>query len=503
MKTMNKTLCFIIFLLVTILVNTSISLAQEDYQEWLKKQQEAFQEFKDARDKAFTDFLKKEWKEMQAFQGLKRDEKPKPIKIPIAEKLPPLDKLPLKDVTPPKIIKDIPLPEYVPVEEPDLKKKPEPIDIKVGESLQFDYFTAPLTVNYDKALIVPASREISKESISVFWTAISQANYETMLSQAKYYKEQMQLNDWGYSMLLHKIAEDLYPTSQNQRNLFIWFMLSKSGYEAKIGYTDNQIFLLLPSENVLYGLMYFTIDGVRFYLVTFDGHPLKVKTLYTYDGKYPGADKPIDLRITNIPNIKNVTAKRQLKFNYKGQDYKVSVKYNKNAIAFFEYYPQTNLEVYFDAPTSPDANYALLSALQPMVEGKSETEAVNLLLHFVQKSFEYKTDGDQFGREKFLFAEETLFYPFSDCEDRSILFAYLVRNLLGLEVVGLDYPGHIATAVHFTGDVKGDFVMYKGKKYIVCDPTYINANLGMRLPQVKDATPKVIFLSLSSLSGSD
>ena len=98
----------------------------------------------------------------------------------------------------------------------------------------------------------------------------------------------------------------------------------------------------------------------------------------------------------------------------------------------------------------------------------------------------------QFDREKFLFPEETIFYPYSDCEDRSIIFAFLVTRLLGLEVVGLDYPGHIATAVLFTGDVDGDSVVYKNKKHIICDPTYINANYGECMPQFKNVSPEII-----------
>lgn len=46
------------------------------------------------------------------------------------------------------------------------------------------------------------------------------------------------------------------------------------------------------------------------------------------------------------------------------------------------------------------------------------------------------------------------YYPYSDCEDRSILFARLVKDLLGLDVVLLYYPAHIATAVCFKGEVK-------------------------------------------------
>ena len=164
-------------------------------------------------------------------------------------------------------------------------------------------------------------------------------------------------------------------------------------------------------------------------------------------------------------------------------------------IDFYNNYPQTDYEVYFEASLSPEARYSLIHDLKPIVEGKSEAEAVNMLLRFVQTAFEYKKDDVQFGREKPFFVEETLFYPFSDCEDRSVLFAYLVRNLIGLEVIGLDYPGHIATAVKFSTDIEGDFVKYNGKKYIICDATYINANIGLCMSRYKKAEPKVISIS--------
>jgi len=161
-------------------------------------------------------------------------------------------------------------------------------------------------------------------------------------------------------------------------------------------------------------------------------------------------------------------------------------------IDFYNNYPQTDYEVYFDASLSPEARYSLLNNLKPIIEGKSEVEAVNILLRFVQTAFEYENDETQFGREKPFFAEETLFYPYSDCEDRSVLFAYLVRNLLGLKVIGLDYPGHIATAVNFSTDIKGDFVEHKSEKYIICDATFINANLGQCMPRLQNVKPKFI-----------
>ena len=121
-----------------------------------------------------------------------------------------------------------------------------------------------------------------------------------------------------------------------------------------------------------------------------------------------------------------------------------------------------------------------------------QAEAANILIDFVQTAFQYQTDDEQFGYEKPFFVDEVFYYPYCDCEDRSILYSYLVRTLMGLDVVLLDYPNHIATAVCFDENVSGDYLMVEGKKYVVCDPTYIGASIGNAMPQYRDVAAKVL-----------
>ena len=68
----------------------------------------------------------------------------------------------------------------------------------------------------------------------------------------------------------------------------------------------------------------------------------------------------------------------------------------------------------------------------------------------------------------------------------------MVRELLNLEVVLLDYPTHIATAICFPGDVTGDYLMLDGKKYIISDPTYIGAPVGKCAPKYKTISPNIV-----------
>ena len=128
------------------------------------------------------------------------------------------------------------------------------------------------------------------------------------------------------------------------------------------------------------------------------------------------------------------------------------------------------------------------------ISAGSEPEAAEMILNFVQTAFEYKTDDEQFGYETPMFPDETLNYPYSDGEDRAILFATLARDLLGLDVVLMHYPNHIAAAVCFNSDVSGDSVMHKGRKYIVCDPTFIGAPVGVTMPGMNNAEAEIIEL---------
>ena len=56
-----------------------------EYEQWLKQTQSEFQNYLDENDKAFIGFLNKKWEEVEVEKTLKRDIKPKPLEMPIAE----------------------------------------------------------------------------------------------------------------------------------------------------------------------------------------------------------------------------------------------------------------------------------------------------------------------------------------------------------------------------------------------------------------------------------
>ena len=198
--------------------------------------------------------------------------------------------------------------------------------------------------------------------------------------------------------------------------------------------------------------------------------------------------------------------------NYKGEktiksglypNVTATLKINQNLISFYNTYPtsivddniMTKWSIYANTPLAKDVKEQLYSQLKPVINDKTQLEAVNILLNWVQTGFEYEYDDKVWDGDRVFFAEESLNYPFCDCEDRSILFTRLVRDFLGLKCILVFYPGHLAAAVHFTEAVNGDYIQLNGQKYIICDPTYINAPIGATMPGMDNPSAKVIVLN--------
>lgn len=441
---------------------------------------EDLNDFRDERDRDFAEFLEEQWKEFEEFAALVPSRVPKPTTVPVAKSRP-------TDSVPPSGKKiEPPTPAPTPAPTPSIPEgKPGQVRLDV------DFHGLPLKVFYDRSLAVPLGGAVDNHAISDYWKRLSLADFPSLTRQLERLRGGLRLNDWGYFQLVHTIAEGVQ-ASPNEATLFAWFLLTKSGYLTKVGYNEGKVCLLVPSDHTIYQVPFFTLDGVKFYNLTALRETGKVGRLFTYQENYPGADRLVNLDLRDAPLLRTEPESKKLRFRYAGRDHEIAVTASRSLVTFFDHYPQTDLPVFFGASVSPEAEKSLLAGLRPLVVGKTETEAVNLLLRFVQTAFQYKTDDQQFGREKYLFVDETVFFPYSDCEDRSILFSFLVRRLTGLEVVGLLYPGHVATAVRFTGEVKGDQIAVGGKKYIICDPTYINADLGMAMPQFKGVAPEVI-----------
>ncbi len=494
MKTKFFTLFFIIFLLFFVKktfsqedeFNEFKNQVEKDFSDFDKKNKQIFNDFVEKNDKEFADFLRKAWNDYEGNEPEKPKLGNKPDKKPVAK---------IKDV---KIDgqDEIAVCQTVEVIPFALGSALPPIqkEEKGGKkkgTLSVDFFGLEQSFSFDAELSKTFKNgEITPDVIADFWESASNCNHYDLINDLMEFKLQQKLNDWAYYQLITQVSEKI-TSSKNHAKLMKWFLLNKSRYNTKIGYNANNVYVMVATEFMIFGKNYFSFDNTNFFILDNEN----IKALRSYDGNYPDARNKLNFLITQSPVLGTEIKSRSLNLSYLNGKYDINLKYNVSNIDFYNTIPQLDLPLYFNASSSSDFINSLVDNLKPHIESMDEFSAVSFLLKFAQTSFDYKTDPQQFGYEKFFFAEETVFYPFSDCEDRSIFFATLIYELLNLKVVGLEYPGHVATAVCFSENRNGDHLFYNGDKYIICDPTFVNAPVGMCMPQFVSVEAKVIPLN--------
>ena len=492
-------------LLFTFIVSLlSISFLQgQTYEEYLKQHEADFKKFKTdqetaiarlrkeysdyvtKRDREYSAYLKQEWEKFQVFTGKKQPDKPKPKILPVYKPEPgvPINRIPaiqptIETVSPFLNLTHLPM-----------IQKPERVEADL-EIVSFKFCGEKVTLNVDPAIQKITGNIKGKPAIIDFWDKASLTNYPSLVSQLLEKKAQINVNDYGYYMIVNEAATAIFPLEEQSqgRLLFTWFIMVRSGYDVRVAYNNQNLAILIPSYNTVYGKKYLTIGSINFYFFSpFDG-----SDILTYEKTYDEANTPLDFNISNPMNFSSAPLKKTIPLKFRDSSYSFSISYNPGVIEFYKNYPQVDPDVYFNAAVSMSTKQTIAEAFTTVLKGMTEPDAVNLLLSFVQHGFVYKTDPEQFGYEKFFFAEELFHYPAADCEDRSVLFSYLVRHLMSLKMVGIESPNHMFTAIHFNTDAFGDYLTYQGDTYIVADPTFINAPFGKTMPVVNLEDAKII-----------
>ena len=538
----------------TCCMGTQAQVVDDDFDNFIKTEVQSFDKFIDDANKQFISFLRNPWKEFEAKKPVEKRTKPEPVKPVVYDEkkdpvAPPVE-LDIEDILgqstgeskqrPQGKINDG---EKVGFEKPQPKpttptakpatpatkpatptaKPASPTAKPTTPAAKPATPTTPTTppavvpvptakpsapmsalynessekqmINYcgqriyvDKSLKgVCSIGNMREKAVADAYEAMCKADYKPLLADCRQLKKDLKLNDWGVFLFVRDVSNALCADA-HASVVMQQFLLNELGYKSKMARRADrdQMLLFVATDCKMYGRPYFTKDGLNYYNLTSD----ETCQFYMCQEDSPKAKSSIDMQITNAPLL-NSGMVNSVHKNGAGT-VAVSVDVPKSLMLFYKSMPQCDYSVYVNAKVNPAVADRLLSSLAPIVDGKSETEAANLLINFVQTGFKYATDQEQFGYEKPFFVEELFYYPYCDCEDRSVLYSYLVRNLLKLDVVLLDYPNHIATAVCFNENVSGDFVTVEGKKYIVCDPTYIGASIGKAMPQFKRVAAKVL-----------
>lgn len=486
-----KRIASIIAICLSLSCNAQTNEARKAYEEFKQQVNQDFSNFRKQANEQYAKFLEEAWEQFHTLPAIPKpkDETTPPIVAPDEDKDKPIDNrnIPIKNVvTPP-----VPTPQPVPVE--PIKEHPQPQEYTVD----FLYCGTKCSVRINKEVKSALTNlKCDNNNLSKTWTSLSNKGLmNNTIRDCLALRMNMNLCDWAYLNLLYSLSKAIYGKS-NEATMLTSYIYCQSGYKMKFGRSGQSIYLLYASEHGIYDTSYFKIDNIRYYPFECDKNQLEI-----CKGAYP-QEKPLSLYIPQkqafeykASNLRTLTSKRY-------PDVQVQVQVNKNMIEFYNTYPTSEINgnfmtrwaMYANTPLDERVKSQLYPNLTEKIKGLNQLEAVNKLLNWVQTAFVYEYDDKVWGHDRAFFAEETLYYPYCDCEDRAILFTRLIRDLLGLQTILVYYPGHLASAVSFTDEVSGDYILLKGKRFIITDPTYIGAPVGKTMPDMNNSQANVILL---------
>ena len=458
---------------------------QKEYDTFLQEKTQEYEGFRKKIDSEYETFLRQAWKAYETFA---------PLSLPVRERQR-AKAVPSTTRREPAHQPTTPIGIQRPQRTDDGEKnnnRPSVVPPDHPDCSSLSFYGSMVEVNTNVARNLTLTG-IQEPHVANVWRVLCNSPHNTFIGDCQAAKEAHHMSDWTYVKFTQKIGEALYGTDNPDMVAFLqMFILLKSNYKARISRVDNHLKVLVPSTSPIYDMPYIELGGRHYYVVNAD--PNGSGIVYTYTRDYSDTGEIVDIKLDKAPEFAPTVVPRSLTFDADSTELTIDAAVNQNLIDFYRDYPHCDLELHFHTPMSPELRESLYPALQAAIEGKTQEEAGNLLLDFVQNAFAYKTDSEQFGYEKPNFLEETFYYPYCDCEDRAMLYARLVTDLLGLETVLLDYPGHTATGVRFPSSIKGDRVeLADGPDYLVCDPTHMGATIGMCMDEYRYVGPEVIF----------
>ncbi|WP_316803925.1 hypothetical protein [Pedobacter nototheniae] len=369
-----------------------------------------------------------------------------------------------------------------------------------AQNFEFDFYAGTFEFEAKPEVIIPVPKEASATAVHDFYTQINLVNYQAIITALISYKEKYKLNDWIYYQLIRKTAEQLSPKNENyfRYTLYKWFLLNKSGYDARLAVGNEQIIFYVRNEEDISDIPFFTIDHRKYMCLNYHDYGKLFNMAVAYkpvDIFMPEATHSFSYKVTRMPDFKPESyEERDVEFSYRQKVYHFKLKVNDDVLAIFKNYPGVDFETYFNIPLSRETYSSLIPALKENLKGMDQKKGVDYLMRFTRYAFLYENDEQNFGMEKRLSPEQTLANKYSDCDDRAALFFYLVKEIYNLPMIALLYPTHLTMAVQFDKPV-GSFITYKGKKYSYCEPTpqLQDLKIGQLATQLKNIKYEIVY----------
>lgn len=334
-------------------------------------------------------------------------------------------------------------------------------------------YSDSFVVTYQPILFANGALDLTDAGISAHYAAVTEKDWLPVHDQLQQQRRRLGLNDWLYVKLVRETVDAMAGFAlDNERRVLELHLLTLANFDVRLCYNAHDLYVYAHTEDALFEVPMITYDERRYVNLTAALSPRRrtARSLTMHPIRPLPTGSPLSFALDELPALTPNVQPRTLRFRYRDTMHTIAGLGDRTIAAYMNDYPFFDEGKYVTAPMSAQTSQRLLSELRPLIAGKSEHDALSLLAAFTRSAFEYKEDKTSFGYSKPMIPDEVLYYPVSDCEDRSALYFTLVRDLLDLPVIAIAYDDHLSVAVA-SEQLRGKVIRHNGRRYFVCDPT--------------------------------
>lgn len=406
---MHNKVNFSLFIMIFLVVSTGVEAQdinsfeefnarrQERFDKFREQKRKEFEEFRRKRNEEFAKFIRKDWKPMESSPVIPcPDDEPLPPIVMPKDDIRPISPfptpLPYNEIVPALI--PMPQPEPIePIEEIPVTPVTPPASTQV-----FTFLGTPECVRFDKRSSIKLET-LSENSIADAWLELSEESYTNLIHDCLKIRQERNLCDWAYLLMLEQMAESIYGKGTNESVMLMAYVYCQSGYKMRLAIDGSKLYMMFASDHIVYNWNYYIIDGENYY--TYNN---KAGNVRVCEQGFP-KEQFMSLQINGEQKIAMAKTVVSLHQSAQNKEMKVSMTANRNMLDFYSSYPTSMLgenfvtrwAMYANMPMPEYVKKQVYPPLLQAIDGLDQLTAVNRILNWVQTGFEYEYDDKIWG----------------------------------------------------------------------------------------------------------
>ena len=320
---------------------------------------------------------------------------------------------------------------------------------------------------------------ISQKKLQQLQNLISKNDIIETIDSLNSFKKNYNLDDYTVIILVDKFAEKGYKNkTKNFREVIKSYILNNYGFDTQLHYNKKYCVLVgncntILSKNIAYQsarLDYLPKDTILWYSSLIENNEVGgiFSKNYHFNKNFDNL-KQIDLIniatptfINNKTELKIVqfdidsVIKRNNGFDFYNIKQTVNYSIDKNFVEYLKKYPPIDeYKIILKIPFSEELRNSFIKNLKSKIQNLDTTDGLQYLQRFVSVGIDWKEDFQINQQEKVDFPEVTLDKLCGSIEDKSILYAKLVKEIYNFKMILIlrhnkdSYSPHYCIGINF------------------------------------------------------